>query len=88
MELTELINVEIGILENGSNFKIYSKVKPTKGLIALCEQFGYEEELKEYVRNISDSLNNDKNIHLNFYSDIFKEEEKNGTESGLRIDYN
>ena len=83
MELTELIHIEIGILENGSNFKIYSKVKPTKGLIALCEKFGYEEELKEYVRNISDSLNNDKNIHLNFYSDIFKEEEKNGTKSRI-----
>ena len=74
MELTKLINIEIGILENGSDFNIYSKVEPTKGLIALC---------KEYIRNISDLLNND--IHFNFYSDIFKEEEKNGTESGLRI---
>ena len=76
MELTELINIEIGILENGSNFKIYSRVKPTEGLIALCEEYGYEEELKKYIRNISDSINDGKNIHLNFYSDIFKEEKK------------
>ncbi len=41
MELTELINIEIGILESDSGFKIYSRVKPTKGLIALCEEFGY-----------------------------------------------
>ena len=86
MELTKLINIKIEIIENGSDFHIYSKVEPTKGLIALCEEFGYEEELKEYIRNISDLLNND--IHFNFYSDIFKEEEKNGTESGLRINYN
>ena len=88
MELTKLINIEIGILENDSDFSVCSKIEPSSGLIKLCEEFGYEEELKEYVRNISDSLNNDKNIHLNFYSDIFKEEEKNGTESRLRINYN
>ena len=36
MELTELINIEIGILESDSDFSVCSKIEPSSGLIKLC----------------------------------------------------
>ena len=57
MELTELINIEIGILEDDSDFSVCSKIEPTSGLIKLCEELGIEEELKEYIEKISNSIN-------------------------------
>ena len=57
MELTELINIEIGILESDSDFSVCSKIEPSSGLIKLCEELGIEEELKEYIEKISNSIN-------------------------------
>ena len=57
MELTELINIEIGILEDDSDFSVCSKIEPSSGLIKLCEELGVEEELKEYIEKISNSIN-------------------------------
>ena len=57
MELTELINIEIGILEDDSDFSVCSKIEPTSGLIKLCEELGIEEEVKEYIEKISNSIN-------------------------------
>ena len=57
MELKKLINIEIGILVNGSDFSVCSKIEPSSGLIKLCEELGVEEELKEYIEKISNSIN-------------------------------
>ena len=57
MELTELINIEIGILEDDTDFSVCSKIEPSSGLIKLCEELGVEEELKDYIEKISNSIN-------------------------------
>ena len=56
LERTELINIEIGILEDDSEFSVYSEIEPSTGLIKLCEELGIEEELKEYIEKISNSI--------------------------------
>lgn len=91
MELTELINIKIGISENDSDFRICAKLEPTKGLIELCKELGIVEEMNEYIRNIGNSLiHEDIERHTLELIYIFCEEmeEKNGTESRLRINYN
>lgn len=91
MELTELINIKIGISENDSDFRICTKLEPTKGLIKLCEELGIVEEMNEYIRNIGNSLiHEDIERHTLelIYRFCEEMEEKNGTESGLRINYN